>query len=69
MIHDIPAPKLSANFTIDDIRKIRECNFKRLKDATIEERLKDIRAHAEPMHTTMQNDRLTKKGHKGQKIL
>ena len=65
MIHDIPAPKLSANFTIDDIRKIREWNFKRLKDATIEERLKDIRAHAEPMHTIMQNDRVMKKGQMG----
>ena len=42
MIYDIPKPDISPNFTIDDIHKIREWNYERLKDATIEERLKDI---------------------------
>ena len=38
MIHDIPKPDISENFTIDDIHKIREWNYERLKDATPEER-------------------------------
>ncbi len=38
MIHNITKPKLSPNFTIDDIHKIREWNYERLKDSTIEER-------------------------------
>ena len=42
MIHyDIPEPKLSPNFTIDDIHKIRYWNYERLKDATIQERMDD----------------------------
>ena len=47
MIHNIPKPKVSPNFTIDDIHKIREWNYERLKDATIEERLRDINESAE----------------------
>ena len=38
MISDIPKPKLSPNFTIDDIHKIREWNYERLKNSTFEER-------------------------------
>jgi hypothetical protein len=41
MIHDIPKPDISPNFTINDIHKIREWNYERLKDATLEERLND----------------------------
>jgi hypothetical protein len=42
MIHyDIPEPELSPDFTIDDIHKIRNWNYERLKDATIEERMTD----------------------------
>jgi hypothetical protein len=48
MIHNIPKPELSPDFTIDDIHKIREWNYERLKDATVEERLADIRRQAEP---------------------
>jgi hypothetical protein len=47
MIHDIPKPDISPDFTIDDIHKIREWNYERLKDATIEERLADINKGAE----------------------
>ena len=47
MIHNIPKPDISPNFTIDDIHKIREWNYERLKDATIEERLMDINKGAE----------------------
>ncbi|MDR0330397.1 MAG: hypothetical protein LBH93_01635 [Chitinispirillales bacterium] len=38
MIHNIPKPSLSPDFTIDDIHKIREWNYERLKDSTLEER-------------------------------
>ena len=38
MIHDIPQPEISPDFTIDDIHKIREWNYEKLKDATQEER-------------------------------
>ena len=47
MIHDIPKPDISPKFTIDDIHKIREWNYERLKDATIDERLQDINKSAE----------------------
>ncbi|GHU39342.1 hypothetical protein FACS1894190_03480 [Spirochaetia bacterium] len=50
MIHyDIPKPDLSPNFTLDDIHKIREWNYERLKDATVEEQLADIHKRAEPL--------------------
>ena len=41
MIHDIPKPEISAQFTIGDIHKIREWNYNRLRDATVAERLAD----------------------------
>jgi len=41
MIHDIPKPKISPAFTIEDIHKIREWHYERLKDATPEERKAD----------------------------
>jgi hypothetical protein len=39
MILDIVKPKISPKFSIDDIHKIREWNYKRLKKATIKERI------------------------------
>ena len=48
MIHyNIPNPKLSPNFTIADIHKIRYWNYERMKDATIEERLMDSQERSE----------------------
>jgi hypothetical protein len=41
MIHNIPEPEISPNFTIEDIHKIREWNYERLKDATPEERRRE----------------------------
>jgi hypothetical protein len=38
MIHNIPKPDISPYFTVEDIHKIREWNYERFKDATIEER-------------------------------
>ena len=47
MIHyDIPMPKLSPNFTIDDIHKIRFWNHERFKDATIDERMEHYEKQA-----------------------
>ena len=43
MIHDIPKPELSEDFTLEDIRKIREWDYERLKDATTEEIIADSR--------------------------
>ena len=37
MIRDIPKPKISPAFTIEDIHKLREWDYERLKDATPEE--------------------------------
>ena len=39
MIHDVPNPEISASFTIDDIRKIRDWHYEILKDATNEEQM------------------------------
>jgi len=41
MIHNIPKPEISAAFTIEDIHKIREWNYERLREATVAERLAD----------------------------
>jgi hypothetical protein len=44
VIHsDIPEPDISPDFTVEDIHKIREWNYERLKDATLEERKEDMR--------------------------
>jgi hypothetical protein len=42
MIHDVPKPQISPEFTIDDIHAIREWTYERLKDATTEEWIEDI---------------------------
>ena len=47
MIREIPKPKLSPNFTIEDIHKIREWEHERLKDATPEERRTDTARRTE----------------------
>lgn len=46
MIHDIPKPEISPNFTIEDIHIIRAWNYERLRDATVEERIEDNRHRA-----------------------
>jgi hypothetical protein len=48
MIHDIQKPKISPQFTIEDIHKIREWNYERLKDAPIQERIDEIKRQAAP---------------------
>ena len=46
MIHKIPKPELSPNFTVEDIRKVRTYNYEVLKDATPEERRNYYRERA-----------------------
>ncbi|GHU17112.1 hypothetical protein FACS189475_00420 [Betaproteobacteria bacterium] len=38
MLHQIPKPEISPDFTIEDIRKIRNWHYEILKDATHAER-------------------------------
>ena len=47
MIRDIPKPKISPAFNIEDIHAIREWNYERLKDATPEERRTDTAIRTE----------------------
>ncbi|GBR73018.1 hypothetical protein NO1_0472 [Candidatus Termititenax aidoneus] len=53
MIHDVPRPKISPKFTIEDIHKLREWNYERLKDATPEERLADSREEIEKFNAAL----------------
>jgi len=46
MIREIPKPDISPNFTVEDIHKIREWNYERLKDATLDEQLADYKRRA-----------------------
>jgi hypothetical protein len=62
MIHDIPKPDISPNFTIDDIHKIREWNYERRKDATTEELLADINKGAENTRRAIEAIRAARKG-------
>jgi hypothetical protein len=47
MIHDIPKPNISPAFTVEDIHKIREWDYERLKDATPEEYRADTERRAD----------------------
>ena len=47
MIHNVPKPEISPAFTVDDIHKIREWHYMRLKDASPEERHADTERRAE----------------------
>ena len=60
MIHNIPKPDISPAFTVDDIHKIREWNYERLKDATPEERRADIEYHASITRRAIEERRRTK---------
>jgi hypothetical protein len=63
MIHcDIPEPDISPDFTVDDIHKIREWNYERLKDATLEERKEDARKRIAPMLAEIEAARAVRRG-------
>ncbi|MDR3243704.1 MAG: hypothetical protein LBT79_03030 [Elusimicrobiota bacterium] len=49
MIKEIPRPKISPDFTMEDIYKIREWNYERRKNATHKEIIDDINNSAEKM--------------------
>jgi len=57
MIHDIPKPKISLAFNVDDIHRIREWNYARLKDATTAERLADNKRRASAAHARIEKRR------------
>ena len=42
MIREIPKPDISPNFNLEDIRKIRDWEYERTKDATPEEASADM---------------------------
>ena len=46
MIREMPRPNISPSFTVEDIHKIREWDYERLKDATPEERSMDTELRA-----------------------
>jgi hypothetical protein len=54
MIHKIPKPQISPDFTIEDIHKIRQWNYERLKDATTKERLEDSKRRGEEAYRKLQ---------------
>jgi len=54
MIYDIPKPEISPDFTVKDIHRIREWNYERLKDSTVEERLADNRQRAADAKASME---------------
>ena len=60
MIHDIPKPDISPAFTVDDIHKIREWDYERLKDATQEERHADTERRGERMRRAINDIRRSK---------
>lgn len=57
MIHDIPEPEISPAFTIEDIHKIREWNWERLKNATNEERMADTARRAASVEKELERRR------------
>ena len=57
MIYDIPKPEISPDFTVKDIHRIREWNYERLKDATVEERLSDNKRRAADAQASMEDAR------------
>ena len=60
MIHDIPKPEISPDFTIKDIHIIRAWDYERLKDATREEYNADTERRAEIMRRAIEERRRAK---------
>jgi hypothetical protein len=61
MIHDIPKPEISADFTIDDIHKIRNWHYEILKDATVDERIAFYNSKADKVEAEISSDSLSRK--------
>jgi hypothetical protein len=60
MIHDVPKPDISPDFTIDDIHKIREWHYEILKDATVDERIAFYNNKADKVEEEMRAARKAK---------
>ena len=58
MIHDIPKPEISPAFTIEDIHKIREWDYERLKDATPEERRADMEQRTAEIRKRLKGEKI-----------
>jgi len=61
VIHDVKKPAISSAFTIDDIHKIREWNYERLRDATVAERLADTKRRASAAQLRIEKKRKAKR--------
>ena len=61
MINNIPKPNISPAFTVEDIHIIREWNYTRLRDATVEERLADNKCRAAAAQARIEQKRQTKR--------
>lgn len=78
-MNDIPMPKISSAFTIEDIRKIRAWNYERHKGMTPEEICEDTRKGAERFETKLvtpvdpaihaEVDRLLQSAKRSEKVL
>ncbi len=60
MIHEIPKPEISPAFTVEDIHKIRDWDYDRLKDATPEERRADTEWRVARIRRTIEELRKAK---------
>jgi hypothetical protein len=60
MIHDVPKPDISPDFTIEDIHIIREWHYERLKNATPEEHFADTEQRAEKTRRAIEEIRKRK---------
>ena len=60
MIYDIPKPEISPAFTVEDIHRIREWDYERLRDATPEERHDDTESRAERTRRAIEEMRRAK---------
>jgi len=61
MINNIPKPNISPAFTVEDIHMIREWNYARLRDATVDERLADNKRRAAAAQARIEQKRRTKR--------
>ncbi|MCL2633977.1 MAG: hypothetical protein FWD34_05620 [Oscillospiraceae bacterium] len=57
MIHDIPKPEISTDFTVADIHKIRKWNYERLKDSTSQERKDHYKKSSDEFEALIKNAR------------
>jgi hypothetical protein len=64
MLYDVPKPKISNAFTVEDIRKIRDWHYDVLKDATREERREFYSKGATRFYESRQLPKIVRPGEK-----